>query len=170
MPRFAKALLAALVPGLLLLGCPHRAPAPPLPPAPALQIPPGCEANLSGRYQHARDPAFVYDGVDDGGTLLLALHRTDAPPSDAGWASTEILLTRTGHGFQGMTRTTAFNALEKPCAVELPTQLTACADGGLTLRSAETIAIGPACEPSAAPAALVDQRLVRVGAAMDAGR
>jgi hypothetical protein len=167
MSHSAKALLAALSCGLLLFACTHGAPRPTAPPAaPGAHVPPGCERDLSGRYQHARDPAFVYDGQDDGGTLTLALHRTDAPPSDAGWASTEIVLTRTPDGFHGATQTTAFNALHQPCAVALPTQLIACGDGGLTLRSAERLAIDPSCQPSATPPKLVDQTLLRV---VDAG-
>lgn len=167
MSHSGKALLAALCSAVLLFACAHGAPKPVAPPpAPGPHVPPGCEQNLTGRYQHARDPAYVYDGQDDGGTLVLALKRTDTPPSDAGWASTRIVLTRTPDGFNGATRTTAFNSLHQSCAVALPTQLIACGDGGLTLRSAEKLAIDPSCQPSATPPQLVDQTLVRT---VDAG-
>lgn len=166
MSRPAQLFLAALAAGLLLLACAHSAPAPTPPPAPAAQVPPGCERDLSGRYRHARDPAFVYQGQDDGGTLVLALHRTDAPPTDAGWAKTEIVLARTPDGFVGETRTTAYDALHQPCPVSLPTSILACDDAGLTLQSAEKVAIGPGCQPSAAPPTLVPQRLLRLA---DAG-
>lgn len=162
MPRSAKALLAASAGGLLLLACPHRPEIPGAPTALQFHVPPGCERNLTGRYQHVRDPAFLYDGQDDGGTLVLALHRTDAPPSDAGWASTQIVVTRSPTGFHGATRTTAFNALHQPCPVALPTSVVACDDGGLLLRSAERIAIDPGCQPSAAPPPMVEQRLARL--------
>jgi hypothetical protein len=45
-------------------------------------VPPGCLADLSGRWVHAVDPAYMYDATDDGGTLTLMVHRA---PVDAGF-------------------------------------------------------------------------------------
>jgi hypothetical protein len=162
MSRTAQIVLAASAAGLLVLACAHQAPAPVAPPAQAIQVPPGCEQSLAGRYRHARDPAFVYQGADDGGTLVLALHRSDTPPTDAGWARTQIVLTRTPKGFRGETRTTAYNALHQPCAVSLPTSVLACDDAGVTLLSAQKVAIDPTCQPSAAPPEMAEQRLLRL--------
>lgn len=69
----------------LLAACP-RAPRPAEPqptPAPPLRIPPGCEADLSGLWQHTKDPSYRYLADDDGGTVHLAVARL--PLVDAGF-------------------------------------------------------------------------------------
>ena len=62
---------------LLISACvrttPQPPPEPPAPPRPAAVVPPGCLAWFGGSWVHATDPAYRYEGEDDGGTLTLVV-------------------------------------------------------------------------------------------------
>lgn len=61
---------------LLVVSCVRTTPQPPpQPPPPALDVPPGCLAPLSGPWVHAADPSYRYEGADDGGALTLLAFR-----------------------------------------------------------------------------------------------
>lgn len=160
---------------LSLTACPAKTPPrteAQLPPAPPIRVPPGCESSQAGEYFHAENPAFRYHGEDDGGTLALTVVRahgdggTDAP--DASTAT--IVLQRTPGGFVGQTHATGFTSSGAPCPVTFPTEVEACADAGLTLRSAASTAIDEGCRtaPSGAPTVRLRQVLLR--GEPDAGR
>lgn len=140
--------LLPLVIGALALtwtACPRPVPTPPPPSAPEVQIPPGCERNLSGTYAYVERPDWQYVGADDGGTLVLELQRADAGPSDV-----EIVLSRTPKGFVGGIEHTAFPAPGVKCPVVFDTEVTSCSDGGLTLSSVESLAVDETCHPAPA--------------------
>ncbi|EPX63133.1 putative lipoprotein [Cystobacter fuscus DSM 2262] len=133
-----------------LTACPARTPAPP-PTVPSNQVPPGCERNQMGEYQHADNPSFRYQGADDGSTLTLSVTRAqqEAPaPADAGTA-VSIVLERTPEGFVGETRATVFTAAGTACPVSFPTRVVGCDDQGLTLRSVSAMALDEDCRPAA---------------------
>ena len=153
---------------LLLAGCPHPRPPPSLgPPPPLVRIPDGCDKNLSGTYAHRRDPSFRYLGEDDGGTLTLALERE---AGDAGSAPLRIVLHRTADGFLGLTHASAFNAAHRLCPLDVPTEVTACPDDGLTLATLDRIDLDADCGFSRAKAERVEEPLRRISdAGVDAG-
>ncbi len=118
-----------------------------VPSAPALKIPAGCGADLSGDYQHARDESFLYSGVDDGGTLTLQVarrHDGGAFAVSGGDGGTRIVLERTAAGFVGETRAHAFARSGAPCPVDFKTEVLGC-DGGLLLRSDSVAAVDDTC-------------------------
>jgi hypothetical protein len=137
--------LTALLAAATLTGCPSR-PTTPAPPTevtrlPPVNIPPGCEADLSGQYVHAQRPDWTYAAIDDGGTLALRL----GEQTDGG---VEILLQRTPDGFLGTTRATALAAQGVECEVRFPTELVGCPDGGLLISSVESVSVNEACVPA----------------------
>lgn len=162
----------ALLGVVVLGGCPPKSVAPPEvtpPPPPPVQVPPGCEANLSGPYRHQEHPSFRYVAEDDGGTLTLSVMRPapggpwpDAGVGRAGESDVEIILRRTPRGFVGNATALAFGASGQPCRVEFPTEVVACGDAGLTVRSAVSTSIDERCAlPSArSPAPMVEHVLV----------
>ncbi|HSP77652.1 MAG TPA: hypothetical protein VLQ93_03940 [Myxococcaceae bacterium] len=165
-------LLAAGGLAAALIACPTRTPSPPDPTTAAspVRVPPGCEANLAGEYHHAENPAFRYLGEDDGDTLSLAVARAregEETPRDAG--TVRIILERTPEGFVGQTRATTFTPSGEPCPVHFPTEVVACDDAGLTLRSVAATALDEDCRPAPQEGRQVwrEQRLVR--GAPDAG-
>lgn len=134
-------------------GCPHPPPPPPPPPAPPpVQIPPGCERNLSGVYAYAERPDWQYDATDDGGTVVMALRRELALDGgtrpDGGTPTVEIVLSRTPGGFVGGVRHAAFPAPGTRCPVVFDTSVEACPDGGLRLSSVEEVALDESCHPA----------------------
>jgi hypothetical protein len=87
-----------------------------------------------------------------------------APPSppDFSWpedGGVRVLLARTSNGFIGETR-----SYSGACAVSWPTEVFACFDGGLLIRSAARAAIDEACNspPQATVPVMVEHRLVRL--------
>lgn len=115
-----------------------------------MRIPPGCERNQAGEYHHVGNPAFRYLAEDDGRTLSLTLARArrdggvgGAPEAGA----ITLVLTRTPEGFVGETRATGFTVAGTPCPVTFPTEITACADDSLTLRTVASTALDEACRP-----------------------
>jgi hypothetical protein len=178
--RSLRALLGVL--GLLgasclsLLGCPHRDANPVKSAVNAVSVPRGCEGPLAGDYVHAQtNKGFHYHGVDDGGTLTLTVLREgpDAgAPLEADPGNTRIVLTRSARGFLGATYATqlpessAGDPARKPCAVQLPAELIACDDAGVTLRAQDKVWLGPGCEaPAVSPPQLwLEQRLLHAPA------
>ncbi|MCY1020753.1 hypothetical protein [Pyxidicoccus sp. MSG2] len=170
-PRPMHRVLSSLAFGLSVLSltaCPAKTPPRTevqVPPPPPVRVPPGCESSQAGEYFHAENPAFRYHGEDDGGTLSLSVVRahadggTDAP--DASTAT--IVLHRTPEGFVGQTHATGFAGSGAPCPVVFPTEVEACADAGLTLRSAASTSIDEGCRaaPSGAPTVRLRQVLLR---------
>jgi hypothetical protein len=140
---------------LCLVGCaPKVAPTPSVD-TPEVRVPAGCLVNQAGDYVHSDNAAFRYRGEDDGGTLVLALQR------DAGAA--EVVLHRSEKGFTGVTRASATTASGQTCQVEFPTEITACAESGLTLRAAATTSVDDACRvpPAGRGAVMLEHRLSR---------
>ncbi len=146
-----------------LMACPARTPTPPEAPRP-VRVPRGCETNQAGEYHHAENPAFRYQGEDDGGTLTLAVVRArEGEQTQADGGTVSIVLQRTPDGFVGETRATTFTPAGTACPVRFPTQVAACDDQGLTLRSTATTAIDENCRPatSGPKPAWKEQRLLR---------
>jgi hypothetical protein len=154
------------------LGCIRKPPAPPAsppsPPGPPIQVPPGCLADLSGTYVHGQNPTYRYLASDDGGTLFIAVERSrsDAgvPRLDANPVS--VSLSRTPKGFIGETQAVLFVATGRACPVDFPTEIIACDDAGLILKSAISSAVDESCQPSNAPAhtVMAEHRLARAPA------
>ncbi len=150
------------------LGCIRKPPAAPAspPPEPLIQVPPGCLADLSGIYVHGQNASYRYLASDDGGTLFIAVERSR---SDAGVTRMEpnpvsVSLSRTAKGFAGETQAVLFVATGRACHVEFPTEIIACDDAGLMLKSAISSAVDESCQPSKAPAhaVMAEHRLARV--------
>jgi hypothetical protein len=142
--------------GLLLagVGCPRPIrPAPPEPvvrPAPPpVQIPAGCEADLSGTYAHAEDEGFLYVGHDDGRSLRLQMNQRlpdggTSVPDGGPW----IGLERTTEGFVGHTHAVAPTPDRQLCPVAFPTEVLACeGEAGLLLSAQSRIGLGEDCQP-----------------------
>lgn len=122
-------------------------------------------ADLSGSYVHAQNPSYSYLAHDDGGALFIAVERgwadAGSPRSDPNPVS--VSLFRTARGFVGQTDAVLFVATGRACPVTFPTEILACEDAGLTLRSAISSAVDESCEPSQAAAhgVMAEHRLVR---------
>lgn len=152
---------------------------PPPPPAPAVVVPAGCLELQSGAWVHAEDPTWRYQAEDDGGALTLIVHHRvvldagfsprrfrvqdaglDAGPpttdEDAGTQdelpSARVELFRTDAGFLGSTLTRFTHPAGTTCDVAFPTRVLGCGDGGLTLETEDSAALGDACQPPARPA------------------
>ncbi len=163
--------------GIVLLigtaGCPAHAPKPPPgPPLPQLTVhlPPGCDANLTGTYAHYTNPSYHYRAQDDGKMMSISVERWIADGGnvlDAADAGPQIRLVRTARGFVGQVQATGFLASGQACQVEFPTEVVACGDAGVVLRSAAT-ALPPdeLCRPpqGASPALMLEHRLNRLEA------
>ena len=156
------------------LGCIRKPPAAPAspqpPPEPLIQVPPGCLADLSGTYVHGQNPSYRYLASDDGGTLFIAVERSR---SDAGVAQMDanpvsVSLSRTAKGFVGETQAVLFVATGRACPVDFPTEIIACEDAGLILKSAISSAVDESCQPSQAPAhtVMAEHRLARAPASL----
>jgi hypothetical protein len=111
-------------------------------------------------------------GEDDGRTLSLTVVSSRADGGvggspDAG--AINLVLSRTPQGFVGETRATGFNAAGSPCPARFPTEVTACADDSLRLRTVASTALDEAClpPPSGPPPRWTEQVLRR--GAPDAG-
>lgn len=141
-------------------------------------MPEGCLSLLGGRWVHAQTPAWAWDGVDDGGTLTLWVTHQPAPDAgfsprrfrrdagtedagtddagvDAGEAgdavgAARVELTRTAEGFAGATIATLRHPTGRACEARFPTRVVSC-DGGLTLETTTSLALGDACQPPALP-------------------
>lgn len=74
-----------------------------------------------------------------------------------------VTLVRTPGGFVGEVRSTTRHPSGQVCEVRFPTKVLACGDGGLTLETDATAALGDACQPPAQPQGLTREvhRLVR---------
>ena len=117
---------------------------------------------MSGTYVHSDNPGFRYRGIDDGGTLWLSLERTAAEAADGGAPGVALRLTRSPKGFAGEATGVGLRGAVE-CPVRFPTELTACFDGGLALRSAATASFDERCQPppSGPPPLMLDQTLLR---------
>lgn len=172
------------LPLLLALGCVRPPPTPaaePSPPPPhAVTL--GCREGLAGRWVLEEDPSWTYDASDDGGTLELSVRRTvdagyrprrfrldagpDAPRDDGGAAPppvARITLERTDAGFLGSTWGTARTPSGTPCHVSFHTELLACGDGGLLVRTEPSVELDETCQRRAPepPSPFAQHRLVR---------
>lgn len=163
----SRTALAALSLGPLalsaLVACPSRTPSQGARTELPVRVPPGCEQNLAGEYHHVGNPAFRYLAEDDGRTLALTLLRARADGGvggapDAG--AITLMLNRTPDGFLGETRATGFNVSGNPCPVTFPTEVTACVNDGLTLRTVPSTAVDEACRPP--PSGPLPQRVEHV--------
>ena len=151
-------------------GCPAHAPVPPSgspPPQLEVHLPAGCEANLSGTYAHYTNPRYHYRAQDDGKMMSISVERwmgdggSILETADAG---PQIRLVRTARGFVGQVQATGFLASGQACQVEFPTEVVACEDAGVVLRSAAT-ALPPdeLCRPpqGGSPTLMLEHRLNR---------
>ncbi len=167
---FRSVLALGALAATCLVACPSRTS--PGGPAEPVRIPPGCERSQAGEYHHVGNPAFRYVGEDDGRTLSLTVVSSRADGGvggspDAG--AINLVLSRTPQGFVGETRATGFNAAGSPCPARFPTEVTACADDSLRLRTVASTALDEAClpPPSGPPPRWTEQVLRR--GAPDAG-
>ncbi|MDY7228509.1 hypothetical protein [Hyalangium rubrum] len=165
-------LVLGALPFATLLACPARSPSSGGTQPEPVRIPSGCESSQAGEYHHVGNPAFRYVAEDDGRTLSLTVvsARLDGGVGgspDAGGIN--LVLSRTPQGFVGETRATGFNVSGNPCPVKFPTEVTACADDSLKLRTVTSTALDEACRPppSGAPPKWTEQVLRR--GAPDAG-
>lgn len=154
---------------LALVACAPRSPAPA--PRPPIRIPAGCAADQSGHYVHADNPTFLYHARDDGGTLVLRIERApragtedggepsgpgpagDVRQQASGAASSaaappDVVLERTPQGFVGQAHGPAFLPSGQVCRVAFPTEVVACTDGGLLLRTTATMEVDEGCQPA----------------------
>ena len=139
-------------------------PEPPPPPRPLqVQVPRGCEVDLSGSYVHDGDGNWHYLAQDDAGVLVLEAFRTEA---DAGPPAAIITLRRGMHGFTGEVAGKAILPSGEECDVRLPAEVRSCDDGGLTLASAASTAVGEGCQTPTQPrpTAMLEHHLTRADA------
>lgn len=110
-------------------------------------------------------------GADDAGlpatASALVLDSDGCMPSAP--SPTTVVLQRTGDGFVGQTHAMLLHPTGRWCEVTFRTEVLACGDGGLTLRTETGRALGEECQAPAhpLPEPLVVQRLVRPS--LDAG-
>lgn len=155
-----------------LLHCARVTQKPPPPVAELVRVPDGCLADLSGEWVHAFDSSYRYFATDDGGTLTLVAYR--GWPTDAGTAQNAldggdgapaavVTLHRSSEGFAGEAVATIQHPTGKSCAVRFVTRAVSCADGGLSLQSAASVAVSDTCETPQKPRAepLLEHRLAR---------
>lgn len=140
-----------------------------------MQVPLGCEENLSGDWAHAEDTSYRYTAIDDGGSLDLEVARLFAIDAgrplpaflrrarlDGGSAApqappiataelrrsvdTHVHLERTPRGFVGETVAQVLHPAGRTCTARYPTSVLACTDAGITLRTGGSIPLGEACQ------------------------
>ena len=170
---------------LLISACvrttPQPAPEPPALPRPVVVVPAGCLDSFGGSWVHATDPAYRYEGEDDGGTLTLVVthmlgvdagfsprrFRVSDAGIDAGVeldagipapSAVRIELQRTPNGFVGATLAPLTHPTGRVCEGRFPTSVLSCADGGLLLESQSATALGDACQAPARPLGVLTQR------------
>jgi len=166
----ALAVLASALPACSSRGTPQGQGAAPRP----IRVPRGCEQSQAGDYHHAQNPAFRYRGEDDGSTLVLQVLRAQedggvsAEAGDGG-SSLSIHLQRTPDGFVGETRSVGFTSTGAPCPVAFPTEVLACDEERLRLRSAATASFDEQCQPPPPGATRPRLEQVLVRGAPDAG-
>ena len=175
---------------LLISACvrttPQPPPEPPAPLRPAVVVPPGCLDSFGGSWVHATDPAYRYEGEDDGGTLTLVV--THVLGVDAGFSprrfrvsdagvdgglvdagaeqdagapapsAVRIELQRTPTGFVGATLAPLTHPTGHVCEGRFPTRVLSCADGGLLLETQSATALGDACQAPARPLGVLTQQ------------
>jgi hypothetical protein len=125
-------------------GCARR----PIPPgARPIRVPSGCEVDLSGTYTFKGREDWRYLAHDDGGTLVLRLlwRSPDAGTEVERPDRTAIIVERTPEGFVGATHSVAWPAQNVACPVSFPTEVKACRDEGLVMRTVDAIAVDETC-------------------------
>ena len=142
-------------------------PSPVPPPSAPPRVPAGCEANLTGTWQHATVPGWRYEVTDDGATVHM---RVFAPPA-AGAEGATVELRRTPDGFLGQAESLVATPGGPPCRVKFDAEVLACQLGALELRSAASASVDARCRMPAGEAMgpMLQHRLVRAPAAPDAG-
>lgn len=154
---FALALAACAV---------HPTPLPmPPPPRPQLvNVPPGCEADLSGEWDYPGEGHWHYRAEDDAGVLTLSAFRT--LEADAGPPAATVVLRRGNQGFKGEVLGKAMLPSGEECEVHLPAEVRACDDAGLLIASAASTAVGEGCQTPSQPrpSAMLEHRLTRADA------
>jgi hypothetical protein len=160
--------LPAWLLGLALAACAvpvHPTPLPmPPPPRPlGLDVPRGCEGDLSGSYVYEGDGHWHYLATDDAGVLTLEAFRAEA---DAGPPAATVVLRRGTQGFKGEVLGKTVLPTGEECDVRLPAEVKACDDGGLLIASAASTAVGEGCQtPSQSrPSVMLEHRLTRADA------
>ncbi len=151
---------------VLLAACAVHPTPPPMPPPPrplGIQVPKGCEADLSGVYQHSDDGTWHYLASDDAGVLVLRAYRAE---SDGGLPAATVVLRRGNQGFNGEVLGKAMLPSGQECDVRLPAEVRACSPDGLTLASQASTAVGEGCQtpPQPRPSAMLEHRLTRADA------
>ena len=176
--------------GFVVVGCVRTASQPlpePPPPAPVIDVPPGCLDSFAGPWIHSSDPSYRYLGDDDGGTLILRVSHVPVPidagfsprrfrPVDGGVdagsadldagapdagsepSSVRVELQRTAHGFVGHTIAPLPHPTGRVCEARFPTTVLSCGDGGLLLETQSATALGDACQAPARPLGLLTQK------------
>ncbi len=166
--------------------------------APVVQVPPGCLDDLSGAWEHADDPSWTYQAIDDGGEWTLEAQRRPldggpprrrfsrdgglpwvSGPADAGDGASmgrsappapqpRLSLLRTPDGFRGVSAFTAFGH-DAGCVVEDPVQVTSCEGGRVQLEAVITLRLGRGCARVDGGALGTTQVLRRVTGSRDDG-
>jgi hypothetical protein len=108
----------------------------------------------AGTSERALDGGWPDAGGDGGSRAASADASVSADAAvsvDAGNAPTslQVRLTRTPAGFLGETTTTLQHPLGRVCEVRFKTEVLACTDGGLLLRTESATALGDSCEAPA---------------------
>ena len=119
---------------------------------------PGTDAGVD-----AGGDAGPSDSTLDGDAGALEPGPDGGAPTLEPLATPVIVLQRTPRGFVGLTSATVQHPTGRSCTAAYPTELVACADGGLLLRTRSAIALGDTCEAPASPGPVVtaQHRLIR---------
>jgi hypothetical protein len=153
---------ALLLVATVCAGCPRR----PVPPeVRAVRVPSGCEANLSGTYTFKGREDWRYLASDDGGTLVLRLLWTspDGGVGENRADRTAIVLERTSDGFAGATHAVAWPTQSVACPVSFPTEVKACRDDGLVLRTVDAIGVDESCRVAPGTSPMREVEVLRSG-------
>jgi hypothetical protein len=117
-------------------------------------IPPGCEALITGDYQHEDDPSYRYKAEDNGSLLLLRPYRIneDGTPGEMGAGKPQDMLLelhREPEGFVGVFRMTEVTGDVDGgvrCQALFAAKVLACAPTKLTLEVEQEYAMDQACK------------------------
>ena len=115
-----------------------------------LALPAGCQANLTGLWEHEGSMTFRYEAQDDGQKLKLIPHRVNADGTpmddDAKVQEMEISMARKPEGFTGDFKMMQTTDTGDRCGVLFAARITACAPDRMTLQVEQSYAVNESCQ------------------------
>jgi hypothetical protein len=140
-------------------------------------IPAGCEARITGEYQHEDDPSYRYSAHDDGSLLTLRPYRIaeDGTRGEVSPKAKDMLLElrRAPEGFVGVFRMTEVTGDADGgvrCQALFSAKVLACAPAKLTLQVEQEYAMDQSCKRvDTGGADLAEHVLVKIASAADGG-